>query len=499
MSKGNRKREANAIKQQQRLEREKFEANKRRVRKITAIITGILIGCLVLFIVGGCTAQNIRLNKGDYLRNEIAAASVNDIEVDGAMMNYFFNDTYNSFLNYYGSYVSYFGLDPSISLKSQEVSEGETWFEYLMSGAKDSVTSVLVLCEAAKAEGIELTEAEIAAIRSRADSMDEGLYGRGTNKDDIYRAKLLEALAYKYQFIKERELAPTNADVNTYYEENAKTYQSVDYLSFPLYYVSSDSDVKPGREQAVIINEDDVIAFADKLSAAASVDEFKAAVREVLLTEDPDMTDEDVDKKLGALESVGALYTEDNEALEWAFGAAEGDTKVVIDEKTQTHTVYMITKEAYRDESETISVRHILLYDVTYKNREGALEKAEELLAQFKEGDMSADEFALMALEYSEDPGSYYNGGLYVGVTKGAMVENFDAWCFEDDRKAGDTGIVESEYGVHVMYFEGDGEAAWYESVSADITAEKLAELSSEWSKAYTVVFDENVLDSIPG
>lgn len=497
MSKGNRKREAHAEKKQKRLELEKFEANKRKVRKITTIVTLVILAALFALIIGGCTAQNIRLNRGEYLRSEIAGSSKN-IDVDGAMMNYFLNDTYNSFLSYYGSYVAYFGLDTSVSLKLQEIDEGETWFAYLMSGAKDTVTNVLALCEAAAAEGIALTDAEIAAVRSRAESMDTGLYGRGTNTNDIYNAKLLEALAYKYQFIKEAELTPSDAEIAAHFEENSKTYQYVDYVSFPLYYVASDSDVTAGRTQAIIITEDDVKQFADNLSATTTADEFKVVAREVLLAEDPDITDEDIDSTLASVETAGALYVEGNEMLEWAFTAADGETKVIIDEENQTYTVYLLTKSAYRDEARTINVRHVLLYDDTYKNREGALAKAEELLAQFKDGSATVDDFALLALEYSEDPGSYYNGGLYLNVAEGNMVENFDAWCFEDGRKAGDTGIVESDYGVHIMYFDGEGGEAWSASVTSDIVTEELEKLSTEWHETYTVEFDNTVLASIP-
>ena len=49
-------------------------------------------------------------------------------------------------------------------------------------------------------------------------------------------------------------------------------------------------------------------------------------------------------------------------------------------------------------------------------------------------------------------------GGLYTAVYPGQMVVNFNDWCFAEGRKAGDTGIVESEYGYHVMYYSGDSE-----------------------------------------
>lgn len=37
------------------------------------------------------------------------------------------------------------------------------------------------------------------------------------------------------------------------------------------------------------------------------------------------------------------------------------------------------------------------------------------------------------------------------------MVEDFENWCFDASRQVGDTGIVESTYGYHVMYFSGFG------------------------------------------
>ena len=35
------------------------------------------------------------------------------------------------------------------------------------------------------------------------------------------------------------------------------------------------------------------------------------------------------------------------------------------------------------------------------------------------------------------------------------MVTNFNDWCFDSARTAGETGIVETEYGYHIMYYVG--------------------------------------------
>ncbi|MBQ2766070.1 MAG: peptidylprolyl isomerase [Clostridia bacterium] len=493
MSKGTRKREANAAKKQLKLEREAFEAKKAKVRKVTAIITATLLIAVILAIVIGMIASTVRLNRGEYLRSEIAASSTN-IDVDGAMMNYFFNDSYLAFLNYYGSYVSYYGLDPALPLKSQNVSENETWFEYFMDGARQNVSDLLMINEAAAADGVALTDEETAAIRGRADEIDTALYGKGTNRDDIYNAKLIEALAYKYQLAKEAELTPTDDEIDAYYAENSKNYQFVDYLSLKLSYIDSDSD----ETTTATLTEDEVKALTDKLAAATDEESFKALAKEAIRESEPAIPDEDLDNRVADLATAEAAYTADDFS-EWAFGEAEiGETHTVIDETAHTYTVYMLTAKPYRSETETINVRHILLTDGTYGKREKALKAAEKLLEEFKAGEATADAFALLALEYSEDTGSYYAGGRYENVLPGQMVESFDAWCFDDTRAVGDTGIVETDYGVHIMYYGGDGKAEWQASVANTIVSEGLNSLVEEWSKKYTVAFDDTVLNMIP-
>ena len=194
MSKKSHSRPETAAKQRARLEREAFEAKKSKIRRITAIVTASVLAVLLLIGAAGLIAWNVRLNRGDYLRAEIAASG-GGAEVDGAMMNYYFNDIYNTFVEYYGSYVEYYGLDTTAPLRSQYIDTTESWFDYFMTGAKDTVTGLLALRGAADAAGLTLNEAETAAVRARADAADTGLYGRGTHADDIFRARSLEALA----------------------------------------------------------------------------------------------------------------------------------------------------------------------------------------------------------------------------------------------------------------------------------------------------------------
>jgi len=122
-----------------------------------------------------------------------------------------------------------------------------------------------------------------------------------------------------------------------------------------------------------------------------------------------------------------------------------GDIGVV--EGTNAYYVVYFDSIA-RNESTMVAFRHILLSDSGV-----AEENAKTMLDYWKKNGADEDTFAEMAERYSEDTGSTTNGGLYEHVGKGEMVESIDEWIFDEARKAGDTAIIESTYGQHIMYF----------------------------------------------
>ena len=125
-----------------------------------------------------------------------------------------------------------------------------------------------------------------------------------------------------------------------------------------------------------------------------------------------------------------------------------------------------------------IDVRHILLTPQvdTEESKAVCLERAEELLQQWKDGEATQESFAQLAGEHSKDPGSNTTGGLYEFVYQGDMVDAFDAWCFDESRKPGDTGIVETEYGYHIMYFVY-GADEWYRAAVQSMRSEMCQEM----------------------
>ena len=80
--------------------------------------------------------------------------------------------------------------------------------------------------------------------------------------------------------------------------------------------------------------------------------------------------------------------------------------------------------------------------------------KAEEILTRVKGG----EDFAKLAKEFSEDPGSKDKGGLYEGVTMGQFMPEFEkaALALEPGQVA--PALVETTYGFHIIKLEKKGE-----------------------------------------
>jgi parvulin-like peptidyl-prolyl isomerase len=107
-------------------------------------------------------------------------------------------------------------------------------------------------------------------------------------------------------------------------------------------------------------------------------------------------------------------------------------------------------KKAYA-EDKTASVRHILLLTQGKPETEkpAIRKKMEDLLARAKKG----EDFAALAKEFSEDPGSKENGGLYENFPRGQMVPAFNDAAFSIP--VGQfSDIVETEYGFHILKIE---------------------------------------------
>ena len=110
-------------------------------------------------------------------------------------------------------------------------------------------------------------------------------------------------------------------------------------------------------------------------------------------------------------------------------------------------------REAYRDSLPAeISISHIMIWPKAGKEKmEAAREKIESLLRRAKAG----EDFALLARDYSEDPGSARSGGDLGSFGKGTMAPEFEAAAFA--MAPGDiSDVVESPFGFHIIKCESN-------------------------------------------
>ncbi|MGG1612580.1 MULTISPECIES: peptidylprolyl isomerase [Paenibacillus] len=109
--------------------------------------------------------------------------------------------------------------------------------------------------------------------------------------------------------------------------------------------------------------------------------------------------------------------------------------------------------EATKQDYTTASVRHILINftdpDGKERTEEETLKLAKEVKAKLDKG----EDFAALAKQYSEDPGSKDNGGLYENVEVSNWVEAFkQAALTQPLNQIGDP--VKTEYGYHIIRVE---------------------------------------------
>ncbi len=179
----------------------------------------------------------------------------------------------------------------------------------------------------------------------------------------------------------------------------------------------------------------------------------------------------------------------------------DSEVEAFFDENAETY----LEKGLEKNDDRYVDVRHILLQPTggtegedgttTFSDAEWAAckKEAEEVLNQWLSGDKTEEAFAALAEQHSTDGGSNTNGGLYENVYVGQMVEPFENWCFDETRKYGDYGIVQTTYGYHVMFFV-ESSPIWYETAWNDLMTQRSNELLENTMEAYPTTVDYSAI-----
>ena len=79
----------------------------------------------------------------------------------------------------------------------------------------------------------------------------------------------------------------------------------------------------------------------------------------------------------------------------------------------------------------------------------------------------------------NSDDSNSTEGGLYVDISKDVMVDEFEEWCLDENRKYGDHALIKTVYGYHLMFYV-DGEDGWDRYCREGALAQKGTEFLEE-------------------
>ncbi len=499
MGKGQRSRLARADEMAAKKIAAKKKEKQDKIIRITSIITSIVLVVGLLGMIVYSTINSNNRQNGTYLKNDIAMEST-DYKINNAQQMYFFQNYYASFMQSNQDYIQYMGLDTEKSLKEQTApytdddGKSMTWYDYFMKGTEDQVKQTLVLAQAAKDAGFKLSDEDNKEIEETLKNITPENYAPGLTKDDVKACLEVSLLAANYQAKVEGDIKYTDADLEKYYGENKNDYDVVDYRMYSFSY-ATESDTE---EEADKMTRDEAKKLADELAATGNEQAFIAWLKNYFsgtLKMEADKLDSQVETTL----SQGFAYSESYVGIDFLFGekTKAGDIKVVEDEENGLFKVFLLLTPRARDNSATKTVRHILIAPEDMENetqKKDAKAKADKLLADWKKGEATEESFAALVHDNTDDTGSKETGGLYENFGKGEMVEAFEKWSYDAARKPGDTAVVETEYGYHIMYFVGNGTSVWKKAAELNFVNDKYSAQYEEFAKKHAVTaYDKNI------
>lgn len=156
--------------------------------------------------------------------------------------------------------------------------------------------------------------------------------------------------------------------------------------------------------------------------------------------------------------------------------------------------VYYIVKAPYADETTTKDAGHILFSLDAYGTEDAAKTAAEKVYSEYLAGDKTKDSFETLAEANTDDSGVFYDN-----IKPGDMVPEFEEWVYDEDRAEGDTGLVLTDYGYHLMYFVGDGDPVWIAECKTALTGERAGEIYDGFVEKYSVTTNNSALKAVKG
>ncbi len=470
-----------------------------KARKTIIKVAAIALACILALII---ILPNIGATK-----RAVTAMKVGENEISSAEFSYYYTEQLNNlyYTYYYYGLTDYFPIDTTTSLKKQIYSGEMTYADYFEQQAIASIREAYVLYSEALADGYELTEADQKNIDTQLETIDTTAksygystnrylrrnYGPGVNRKLFEKILTVQTIASSYAAQKGESFTYTLEQLASYYNTHK---EDLDKIDIRYYKVAVTNKADATDEEKAEALEAARLQAETLVNGITTEEEYSANILNYLKSLSADPESVTTETSLHSAVTYTSLKGNSKNLADWATkaGRTAGDMGVVdAGDETGYYAVYMVTP-SYRDNYETVDVRHILVSLGSYdKNDTEAAEaakkvahaEAEKLLEEWK-NNPTEENFAAMADKNSADSPE---GGLYTKVYKNQMVSPFNDWIFDAERKPGDTGIVDTEYGSHVMYFVGTNVPYWQVSAESSLRSEDYAAYYEEAAKKYEV------------
>ena len=469
---------------QKRKEEKEKEKKEERISTTVGIVFLVALVCLV-------ASFPIRT----YLATHETYVVINGEEVNKVEFDYVYNTSKNNYITQYGSYLSYFGLDTSKDLSTQMYSETLTWKDYFEQNAVESLKQNKALMAEAKAAGFtydttdeyntfkETIKTSAASAGISEKEYVRSIYGSyatmGRIEEYVKNDMVMNAYYQKLQ----EDNAPSDDEIQSYYEENKATYDSVDYrlttieadlptepteLADPVEETAADTTGSTDGTAATDSTQDTAYQPSDA-EIAKAMEDAKVLADDAEQTVAKDGEAHENEKK----SSVNYLISD------WLFDDARkaGDTTVITNDNS--HCYYAVAFEKrYLDETPSADVRVI----IPTEDKTG-----EEILEEWKSGAATEDSFAELCKKYTQDTSAVENGGLFEQVTKTGMTEELSNWIFDNSRQAGDTVAITVSDTTYVLYYIGQDQPEWKINIKNTLVSDTMSQHMQDITADITV------------
>ena len=476
----------------------------------SVICVVIIVALLVTYVATGAVRKGFIASLSIPAQTFTGMTVTNGTEkakIKVATYNYYFAMTYNSMRNRQEQYTQY-GLDPAdykldvdfdkkLSKQTTKNDDNETvtWAEYMQEEAIESIESTYTYYLAAKADNDgkdpEITADQKKELKETLDQYRESAHKYGYTLSG-YLVKAMGKGVTESLFKQEatRSYIADNYKDGLSNESNEKEYSTKDLENYKKEH--KDDFLAVDVRLFECSSEDDAKAFKKALAS----DKFdKTAYEDAGYSTEYGVTKDNLKNKGYAIATADNKDKNKYPGLDWLYSSKRkaGDSY-----QYSTTVVYVLSPASIQDRK-TVNVRHILVApetnddntkakDATDAQWAAAYKKATKILDEFNAGDKKEKSFSKLAKENSTDTGSKDNGGLYENVVPGQMVNSFSAWCFDSSRKAGDTAIVKSDFGYHIMYFVGTGKlTAWQYTAKTALASADSTSATEKLEKDYTI------------